>query len=63
MTSTTTSTTIGRHTLRRAVVVALLGFTGGTAVAAPAHMATRGEHRRPRQRRRPVRAVTARHRA
>jgi hypothetical protein len=63
MTSTMSSTRIGRHALRRAVVVALLGFTGGTGGAAPAHAATRGGHKRSGQHRRPVRAASARHRA
>jgi hypothetical protein len=63
MTSTMSSTRIGRHALRRAVVVALLGFTGGTGGAAPTHVATRGEHKRSRRHRRPVRATSARHRA
>jgi len=63
MTSSTSSTTIGKHALRRIAVVSLLGFTGGTAAATPAHLAPRGEHRIPRQRRRPARSAAARHRA
>ena len=62
MTSTMSSTTIGKHALRRTAVISILGFTGGTA-AAPAHVAPRGERRIPRQRRRSVRSAAARHRA
>jgi hypothetical protein len=62
MTSTMSSTTIGKHALRRGAVISLLGFTGGGG-AAPAHAAPRGERRIPRQRRRQVRVVSARHRA
>ncbi len=63
MTSTMSSTTIGKHALRRNAVIGLLGFTGGTAAATPAHLAPRGGLRIPRQRRRQVRSAAARHRA
>ena len=65
MTSTMSSTTIGKHALRRNAVVSLLGFSGGTAAATPAHLAPRSERRIPRQRqrRRQVRSTAARHRA
>jgi hypothetical protein len=62
MTSTMSSTTTGKHALRRSGVSSLLGFTGGGGTA-PAHAAPRAERRIPRQRRRQGRVASARHRA